>query len=123
MESKDPRESVVARGTSFRGTLVSECPVTVCGAVEGELTAPALVVTESGSVNGKILVDELNSTGEISGEIDAGNMQLSGRVRDNTSIRAKTLEVRLSSDGSDKLQVIFGTATLEVGPEPSDLSA
>ena len=46
-------------------------------------------------------------------------MQLSGRVRDNTSIRAKSLEVKLSSAGSEKLQVLFGSATLEIGPEPS----
>jgi len=118
MDSKETRESVVARGTSFQGTVSSECPVTVSGVVDGELTAPALVVTDSGSVNGRITVEELKSTGEISGKIEAGTMQLSGRVRDNTSIRAKTLEVKLSSDGSEKLQLVFGNATLEVGEDP-----
>ncbi|MBI5016119.1 MAG: polymer-forming cytoskeletal protein [Deltaproteobacteria bacterium] len=118
MDSKTVRESVVAQGTSIRGTVTSECPVTVSGAVDGELTAPALVVTDSGSVSGKVTVDELTSSGELSGTIDAGILQLSGRVCENTAIRAKSLEVKLSSAGSEKLQVVFGSATLEVGPDP-----
>lgn len=112
------RQSIIARGTSLQGTLTSECPVTVSGVVDGEFTAPSLVVTDSGCVHGKVLVDELKSTGELSGEIDAGAMQLSGKVRDNTAIRAKTLEVKLDSAGSDRLRLVFGSATLEVGPEP-----
>jgi len=119
MDQTSSRESVIAQGTSVKGTVSSDCPVSVSGVVDGEFTAPALMVTESGSVHGKILVEDLKSSGEISGEIDAGALQLSGRVRDNTSIRAKTLEVKLASDGSDKLQLMFGSATLEVGPPPT----
>lgn len=118
MDQKTERESVIAHGTSCKGTVTSECPVTVSGIVDGELSAPALVVTESGSVNGKVKVEDLKSNGEISGEIDAGSMQLSGKVLDNTAIRAKALEVKLSSENSGKLELVFGTASVDVGPAP-----
>jgi len=119
MDQKSSSESVIAQGTSIKGTVSSDCPVSVSGVVDGEFTAPALVVTESGSVHGKIRVEDLRSAGEISGEIEAGSLQLSGHVRDKTSIRAKSLEVKLASGGSDKLELRFGSATLEVGPPPA----
>jgi hypothetical protein len=117
MDSNAEKVSVIAEGTSCKGTVTSECPVTVSGAIDGELSAPALVVTESGSVNGKVKVEDLHSDGSISGEIEAETMQLSGKVLDNTAIQAKSLEVKLSSNGSDKLQLIFGMATLDVGAD------
>ncbi|MBE0617003.1 MAG: polymer-forming cytoskeletal protein [Proteobacteria bacterium] len=118
MDPKAAKESIIAQGTAVKGVVSSDCPVTVSGVADGEFTAPALVVTDSGSVNGRIKVEDLRSSGEIAGDIDVGAMQLSGRVRDNTSIRAKTLEVKLASGGSDKLHLIVGSATLEVGPPP-----
>ncbi len=119
MDPKAAKESTIAKGTAIKGVVSSDCPVTVSGVVDGEFTAPALVVTDSGSVNGKIRVEDLKSSGEIAGDIDAGALLLSGRVRENTAIRAKTLEVKLASGGSDKLQLVFGSATLEVGPPPA----
>jgi hypothetical protein len=41
-------------------------------------------------------------------------VQLSGTIKDNTVIRAKSLEVKLSSANS-KMQVVFGECELEVG--------
>ena len=102
MDHNGAKESVVASGTSVQGVVMSECRVTV---------------------SGKVKVEDLRSSGEIAGEIDAGTMQLSGTVRDKTSIRAKSLDVKLSADGSEKLQLVFGTATLEVGPNPSEIHA
>ena len=43
-------------------------------------------------------------------------MQLSGTVKDNTVIRAKSLEVKLQP-ANGKMQVIFGECALEVGAE------
>jgi cytoskeletal protein CcmA (bactofilin family) len=123
MDHNGAKEFVVARGTSVHGVVTSECPVTVSGVLDGELTAPALSVTESGIVSGKVKVEDLRSSGEIAGEIEAGTMQLSGTVRDKTLIRARSLDVKLSADGSDTLQLVFGTATLEVGPNPTDIYA
>ena len=108
------RKTLVEEGTQFKGSLTSNCPVEVKGRVEGDLAAPALAISASGAVHGKVKVGEMHSQGEIAGEFDADVVQLSGTVKDNTVIRAKSLEVKLSpADG--KMQVIFGECKIEVG--------
>jgi cytoskeletal protein CcmA (bactofilin family) len=118
------KKTLVEEGTQFKGSLSSSCPVVVRGRVEGEVSAPSLTVSASGAVHGKVKVDELRSQGEIAGEFDADIVQLSGGVKDNTIIRAKSLEVKLSPQNG-KLQVVFGECTLDVGegaPKPTDTS-
>jgi cytoskeletal protein CcmA (bactofilin family) len=110
------RKTLVEEGTHFKGSLSSNCPIEVKGRVEGDLTAPALAISASGAVHGKVKVGEMRSQGELAGEFDADVVQLSGTVRDNTVIRAKSLEVKLSSQDG-KMQVIFGECSLEVGSE------
>ena len=108
------KKTLVEEGTEFKGALSSNCPIEVKGRIEGEVTAPALAVSESGAVHGRIKVGELNSEGELAGELDADVVQLSGTIKDNTTIRAKSLEVKLTAK-SGKMQVIFGECELEVG--------
>jgi cytoskeletal protein CcmA (bactofilin family) len=111
--------TVVEEGTEFRGTLTSSCPVDVRGRVEGELATPALTVSASGAVHGRAKVGEVRSLGEISGEFDAERIELAGVVRDNTVIRARSLDVKLASERG-KLQIIFGECELSVGEEPRE---
>jgi cytoskeletal protein CcmA (bactofilin family) len=120
MTAKTSKESVIAEGTSCKGVVTSDCPLTVSGAIDGELTAPAAVVTATGRLHGKIRVEQLASEGQVAGDIEAHTLKLSGQVNDQTRIRAQSLEVKLDSSGSDRLQVSFGAATLEVGPDPLD---
>jgi cytoskeletal protein CcmA (bactofilin family) len=110
------RKTMVEEGTHFKGSLASNCPIEVKGRVEGDLTAPALAVSVSGAVHGRVKVGEMRSQGELAGEFDADVVQLSGTVKDNTVIRAKSLEVKLSSSDG-KMQVVFGECSLEVGAE------
>jgi len=110
------RKTLVEEGTQFKGSLTSDCPIEVKGRVEGDLTAPALSVSTSGAVHGKVKVGEMKSQGELAGEFDADLVQLSGTVKDNTVIRAKSLEVKLTP-ANGKMQVIFGECELEVGSE------
>ena len=110
------RKTLVEEGTQFKGSLTSDCPIEVKGRVEGDLTAPALTVSASGAVHGKVKVGEMKSQGELAGEFDADVVQLSGTVKDNTVIRAKSLEVKLAP-ANGKMQVIFGECELEVGSE------
>src|ERR1700679_1190466 len=110
------RKTLVEEGTHFKGSLSSDCPIEVKGRVEGDLTAPALSVSTSGAVHGKVKVAEMKSQGELAGEVDADLVQLSGTVKDNTIIRAKSLEVKLSAPNG-KMQVVFGECELEVGTE------
>jgi cytoskeletal protein CcmA (bactofilin family) len=110
------RKTVVDEGTQFKGSLTSDCPIEVKGRVEGDLAAPSLVVSPSGGIRGRVKVGELKSDGEIAGEFDADVVQLSGTVKDNTVIRAKSLEVKLAPPNG-KMQVIFGECELNVGDE------
>ncbi|HXX68196.1 MAG TPA: polymer-forming cytoskeletal protein [Polyangiaceae bacterium] len=116
------RKTTIEEGTHLKGSLVSKCAVEVKGRIEGDVTAPALFVAASGAVHGRVKVGEIRSQGELSGEFDANVVQLSGAVRDNTVIRAKSLEVKLAPP-EGKTQVVFGECSLEVGVEPTQLDA
>jgi cytoskeletal protein CcmA (bactofilin family) len=108
------KKTLVEEGTQFKGSLSSNCPVVVRGRIEGDVQAPSLNVSGSGAVHGKVKVEELRSQGELAGEFDADVVQLSGSVKNNTIIRAKSLEVKLAPPNG-KLQVVFGDCTLDVG--------
>jgi cytoskeletal protein CcmA (bactofilin family) len=111
--------TVVEEGTDFKGTLTSSCPVDVRGRVEGEINTPSLTVSASGAVHGRVKVGAVRSQGEISGEFEADSIELAGVVRDNTVIRARSLDVKLASSRG-KLQIIFGECELAVGDEPTE---
>ena len=113
-----PKQSTVEEGTHFRGTLQSSCQVLVRGVVEGELSAPSVVISRSGSVVGNVKAQSIRSEGELAGHVDADEIVLSGSVRSDTVIRAKSLEVKLTSEDK-KLEVTFGECILEVGDDPS----
>lgn len=111
------KQTLVEEGTEFKGSMVSSCPVVVRGHIEGEVATPSLTVSTTGAVHGRTKVGALVSQGEIAGEIDADTVQLSGVVKDATVIRAKSLEVKLSTE-EGKMQVVFGNTELVVGQEP-----
>ncbi|MEO7112083.1 MAG: polymer-forming cytoskeletal protein [Polyangiaceae bacterium] len=108
------KQTLVEEGTKFKGSLSSSCPIVVRGRIEGDVEAPSLTVSGSGAVHGKVKVGEMRSQGELAGEFDADIVQLSGTVKDNTVIRAKSLEVKLTPP-TGKMQVIFGEVQLDVG--------
>jgi cytoskeletal protein CcmA (bactofilin family) len=116
------KKTLVEEGTQFKGSLTSSCPVVVRGRVEGDVSAPSLQVSATGAVHGKVKVGEMQSHGELSGEFDADTVQLSGSVRDNTIVRAKSLEVKLTPTNG-KMQVVFGECTLDVGDMPTKEAA
>jgi cytoskeletal protein CcmA (bactofilin family) len=115
----DGPRTLVEEGTQFKGSLTSKCPIEVKGRVEGDLQAPSLTVSAKGAVHGKVKVEELMSEGEIAGEFDADVVRLSGVVKDNTFVRAKSLEVKLGAGPNGRMQVIFGECALEVGDAPT----
>jgi len=116
------RKTTIEEGTHLKGSLVSKCAIEVKGRIEGDITAPALLVTASGAVHGRVKVGEIRSQGELAGEFDANLVQLSGNVRDSTVIRAKSLEVKLASP-EGKMQVVFGECSLEVGADAAQVDA
>jgi len=115
------KRTVVEEGTRFKGDLVSTCPIDVRGMVEGEIEAPSLTVSAKGAVHGRAKVGAVRSEGELSGEFEAETVELSGVVRDKTVIRARSLEVKLSSAKGQ--QVVFGDCELSIGEEPTEHDA
>jgi cytoskeletal protein CcmA (bactofilin family) len=93
MQPGDKKRTVIEDGTTFTGTLAASGPILARGHLDGEVSGPALEVTESGVVSGKVKVGELRSRGELGGRFEAEDVVLSGRLRDDTLIVAKTLEV------------------------------
>jgi cytoskeletal protein CcmA (bactofilin family) len=115
------KRTLVEEGAEFRGVLTSRHPVLVMGTVEGDVTGPAVEVSETGVVAGKLRVGELRSKGEIAGDIQADHVKLAGRVRDKTVLRARSLEVEAAAPGSPGA-LHFGECELEVG-EAADKTA
>jgi cytoskeletal protein CcmA (bactofilin family) len=116
------KHTLVEEGTEFKGTMSSSCPIVVMGKVEGDVAGPVIHITPSGVVAGVVKVKDLHSAGELAGEVEAETVQISGRVRDRTVIRARSLEVSLNvSKGG--MQVVFGECELAIGDEPSKEAA
>jgi cytoskeletal protein CcmA (bactofilin family) len=112
------KQTLVEEGTTFVGKLTSKCPIVVMGNVEGEVTGPIIHVTRSGVVAGNVKVKELRSEGELAGSVEADVVHVAGKIRDRTVIRARTLEVSLTSN--DKaMEVLFGECELAIGDEPN----
>ncbi|HKP60575.1 MAG TPA: polymer-forming cytoskeletal protein [Polyangiales bacterium] len=111
------KQTTVEEGTQFKGTLHSNCQVLVRGVVEGDLTAPSVIVSDSGTVVGNVKAQIIRSEGVLAGRVEADEVQLSGNVRSDTVIRAKTLEIKLQRT-REKLEVTFGECILDVGEDP-----
>jgi len=118
MEKPTGKQTLVEEGTELKGTLKSSCQVVVNGKIDGQIEAPALTVTSSGTVLGTVRAQKLRSEGTLAGDIDADDVYLSGTVKSNTMIRAKKLEVKLGADRG-KLEVSFGECMVEVGEDPA----
>ena len=112
------KQTTVEEGTQFKGTLSSTCQVMVRGVVDGDLTAPVVIVSESGTVVGNVKAQSIWSEGVLAGRVDADDVHLSGNVRSDTVIRARTLEVKLQRS-KEKLEVTFGECILDVGDDPN----
>src|SRR4051812_19956099 len=124
MTDKNPsgKQTLVEEGTELKGTATSKCPIVVMGKIEGEITAPSIQITNTGVVAGNVKVKELYSAGELAGEVEAETVQISGRVRDRTVIRARSLEVSLNVTKGG-MQVVFGECELAIGDEPNKEAA
>jgi len=116
--TKAEKHTLIEQGTEFKGTMKSSCPVVVNGRIEGDLSAPELEVTATGTVQGNIKAERLISRGVLSGNIDAGDLFLSGSIGSKTVIKAKNLEVKLNPE-QGRMELTIGECTLDVGDEPS----
>jgi cytoskeletal protein CcmA (bactofilin family) len=113
-DGKSGKRTLVEEGTAVTGSMSSSCPIVVMGKIEGEVSGPSMEIAEGGVVSGRIKVTAFSSRGELAGELEADTVELAGKVRDETVIKAKSLEV-IAAPGTS-LQ--FGECELSVGDEP-----
>ena len=119
MKNDKEKQTLVEEGTEFTGTMRARCKVVVRGSMDGELEAPAVEVTEGGTMTGSVKAERVDSRGVLAGSVEADEISLAGVVRSDTVIRARTLSVNLSSEAG-RLEVTFGDTVLEVGDMSGD---
>jgi cytoskeletal protein CcmA (bactofilin family) len=120
--SASNKKTIVEQGTTFKGSMSSSCSIVVMGRVEGEVTGPAVEVTDTGALAGKAKLSELRSRGELAGDFEADEVELAGRVKDQTVIRARSLLVAPGRPDGE-LQVSFGDCEIQVGDAPNKADA
>ncbi len=116
------KRTLVDEGTELKGTINSTCPVVVAGHVEGDISGPAVEIAEKGFVTGTVKAAEVISRGEIYGQIEAENLELSGKIRDGTVIRARSLDIKVGRQGPRE-PIQFGECELWIGDEPNKAAA
>lgn len=101
--------TLVEEGTRFKGSLTSTCPIVVQGSVEGDVDGPAVTVSATGVVSGKVAAGSLKSEGRIAGTFDVDTAEIAGTVEKNTVLRAASLDLKLTV-ATGKVQLAFGPA-------------
>jgi cytoskeletal protein CcmA (bactofilin family) len=112
------KSTVVEEGTTLKGSLSSSCPVNILGKVDGDVTGPLVEVASSGSIRGTVKATTIRSRGELSGRFEADEIELAGRVLDDTVIKAKALQLAPGASG-----IVFGACQLEIGEAPDKAQA
>ncbi len=115
--AEEMKRTIIENGTEIDGAIKSQRPIVLSGSVKGQITAPSLEVTKDGMMKGTVKVSMFSCKGEVGGEVDAENVELSGRVCDATVIRSRTLDVKLAQ-GEGAVEVTFGNCELQVGELP-----
>jgi cytoskeletal protein CcmA (bactofilin family) len=116
------RRTVVDEGTELKGSVKSTCPIVVVGKVEGDISGPSVEISEKGVVSGTVQAVQFASHGEVFGLIEAESVELSGKIRDGTVIKARSLDIKVSRQGPrDPIQ--FGDCELCIGDEPDKAGA
>ena len=109
--------TIVEVGSEFRGNFTSSRPIIVNGRIEGDVTAPAVMVTHSGAVQGHVEAKTISCRGSAAGVLDADTIELSGAIAQYTVIRAQRLNLKIVST-SGKIELAFGQAVTAQEWEP-----
>ncbi len=105
------KQTLVEEGTRFKGTLESTCPVLVRGTVEGGLEGPAVTVSATGSISGRVEAGSVSSDGKVAGELEVDSARIAGSIAHGTVVRASSLDIKLTAEGNTKLQLTFGSGS------------
>jgi cytoskeletal protein CcmA (bactofilin family) len=112
------KDTVVEEGTTLSGTMAATGRILVMGRLEGTVAGPAVEISRTGALVGRIKAGTLRSRGDLGGQLDADDIDLGGRILDQTLIRARELTVTLEDSDGDLVATQFGDCELQVGDEP-----
>ena len=101
--------TIVEEGTDFRGEFTSRCPVIVHGRIEGDVKAPAVTVTTSGALQGKVEAKTIRCKGSVAGVLEADVIELTGAIARDTIVRAQRLNLDVEST-SGRIELAFNQA-------------
>jgi len=101
------KQTLVEEGTRFKGSLTSTCPVLVRGTVEGGLEGPAVTISATGSVSGRVEAGSVSSDGKLAGELEVESARIAGQIAHGTVVRASSLDIKVTAE-TGKLQLTFG---------------
>ena len=95
VSSEPPKVNIIAKGTTFEGTITATCDIRVSGRVNGTLKGSArVVVTPEATVEGDLHAVEAIVAGNVSGKIFVKErLTLKGSARIEGTVRTARLIV------------------------------
>src|SRR4029078_2298833 len=112
--------TIVEEGSEFRGNFTSSRPIIVNGRIEGDVSAPAVMVTNSGARQGNVEAKTISCRGSAAGVFVADTIELSGSIAQNTVIRAQRLNLKIVST-SGRVEIAFGQTVIAQEWEPPSI--
>ena len=113
----DQVDTILGRGTEFKGTISSRGTLRIEGRVEGEISAQGdVIISETGRVTADIRARHVTVAGEVEGELDLeGRLEITSTGKVKGKIRVANLVV---SDGGFFLGTCeMGSRDNKQGPE------
>jgi cytoskeletal protein CcmA (bactofilin family) len=103
--------TVVEEGSDFQGDFTSRCPIIVNGRIAGNVKAPTVTVTATGSLEGKIEAKTISCNGSVAGVLEADAIALTGAIARDTIVRAQRLNLDVEST-SGRIELAFNQAVV-----------
>lgn len=94
------KQSILAQDLVVDGEISSFGPVDVRGAVSGQVRAPYILIATTGSITGSASAYDMTIHGQVTGTIDALNINLSS----SAAVRADVTHERISIEPGAQLE-------------------
>lgn len=118
MDSNDEQITTIANGSAIKGSIKSQCNVVIDGHMEGDVEAPLVRISASGTLIGNVSANSIESFGSISGEMHASKFVLNGRIEKDSKIIADSIEFS-DAEADQSVGITLGECEIYVGEIPS----
>ena len=90
--------SLIAAGTTIKGTVSSDSELYVDGVIRGDVAAPHLLITESGHIEGAIQAESVEARGHVVGSIMAKQVKLCAGCNVEGDVTHELLTIEAGAD-------------------------